>query len=55
MHGYEFNVFTGKLEHIKSWKKDDTWMEQTSEWRRSGNLTLYNVIEKDGSIYVQIN
>ena len=21
MHGYEFNVFTGKLENMKSWKK----------------------------------
>jgi hypothetical protein len=54
MHGYEFNVFTGKLEHIKSWKKDETWMEQTLEWRKSDNLTLYRIIENDKSIYVEI-
>lgn len=55
MHGYEFNVFTGKLEHIKSWKKDETWMEQTLEWRKSDNLTLYRIIENDKSIYVEIS
>ncbi|MGC2427396.1 MAG: Rieske 2Fe-2S domain-containing protein [Nitrososphaeraceae archaeon] len=55
MHGYEFNVFTGKLEHIKSWKKDETWMEQTLEWRKSDNLILYRIIEKDKSIYVEIS
>jgi nitrite reductase/ring-hydroxylating ferredoxin subunit len=54
MHGYEFNVFTGKLEHIKSWKKDETWLEQTLEWRKSDNLTLYRIIENDKSIYVEI-
>lgn len=21
MHGYEYNIFTGKLEHMRSWKK----------------------------------
>ena len=29
MHGYEYNVFTGNLENMKSWKKEDTWMEQS--------------------------
>lgn len=52
MHGYEYNVFTGKLENMKSWKKENTWMEQSSEWRRSGDLTLYPIMEKDGTIYV---
>jgi nitrite reductase/ring-hydroxylating ferredoxin subunit len=52
MHGYEYNVFNGKLEYVKSWKKDEAWMEQSSEWRKSDNLTLYPVIEKDGSIYI---
>jgi nitrite reductase/ring-hydroxylating ferredoxin subunit len=53
MHGYEFNIFTGKLEHIRSWKKEDTWIEQSAEWRKSGNLTLYIVIEKDKEIYIE--
>jgi len=55
MHGYEFNIFTGKLEHIRSWKKEDTWIEQSAEWRKSGNLTLYTVIEKDKEIYIEID
>jgi len=54
MHGYEYNVFTGKLENIKSWKKDDTWMEQTPSWRHSDDLTTYNVYEENGKILVEI-
>jgi nitrite reductase/ring-hydroxylating ferredoxin subunit len=54
MHGYEFNVFTGKLEKMKSWKREDTWLEQNSEWRKAGDLVLYHVIEKNGTIYVDI-
>jgi nitrite reductase/ring-hydroxylating ferredoxin subunit len=55
MHGYEFNVFTGKLENVKSWKKENTWIEQSAEWRKSGDLILYTVIEKDKYIYVDID
>ena len=55
MHGYEFNIFTGKLEHMKSWKKENTWIEQSAEWRKSGDLILYTVIEKDEDIYVDID
>ena len=54
MHGYEYNVFTGKLEHMKSWKKDNSWMEQSFEWRKSDDLTLYPIMEKDGTIYVEL-
>jgi hypothetical protein len=54
MHGYEFNVFTGKLENMKSWKREDTWLEQNSEWRKAGDLVLYHVIEKNGTIFVDI-
>jgi hypothetical protein len=54
MHGYEFNVFTGNLEHMRPWKKDEKWMEQNVEWRISGNLVLYRVFEKDGSIYIEL-
>ena len=53
MHGYEFNIFTGKLENMKSWKKEDTWLEQDPEWRKAGDLVLYPVTEKDGSIFVE--
>ncbi len=54
MHGYEYDVFTGKLESMKSWKKEDTWIEQSPEWRKSADLTLYPIKEKDGIIYVRI-
>jgi nitrite reductase/ring-hydroxylating ferredoxin subunit len=55
MHGYEYNIFTGKLENMKSWKKEESWMEQDPEWRKSGNLVLYKVIEKDHDIYIECN
>jgi nitrite reductase/ring-hydroxylating ferredoxin subunit len=55
MHGYEFNVVAGNLESMKSWKKDDAWMEQSEEWRKAGNLTLYKVIEMSGIVYVELN
>jgi nitrite reductase/ring-hydroxylating ferredoxin subunit len=54
MHGYEYNVFTGRLESMKSWKREDTWMEQSTEWRKSGDLTLYKIEEKDGAVYVHL-
>ncbi|VFJ13213.1 Rieske (2Fe-2S) protein [Candidatus Nitrosocosmicus franklandus] len=48
MHGYEYNIFTGKLEKMKSWKKDSTWVEQNDQWRYSGNLKTYKVhIDRD--------
>jgi len=52
MHGYEYNVFNGRLQNMKSWKKEDTWMEQSPEWRKSGDLILYPLMEKEGVIYV---
>ena len=43
MHGYEYNIFTGKLENMKSWKKDSTWVEQNAQWRYSDNLKTYKI------------
>ena len=54
MHGYEYDVFTGKLENMKSWKKDDTWREQTSAWRYSDDLKIYSIYEENGEILVKI-
>jgi nitrite reductase/ring-hydroxylating ferredoxin subunit len=54
MHGYEYNIWTGMLEKIKSWKKDPAWREQSPEWIRSDNLILYYVYEKDDSIYLEV-
>jgi nitrite reductase/ring-hydroxylating ferredoxin subunit len=55
MHGYEYNLFTGKLENMKSWKKEDTWIEQDMEWRKSGDLILYKIFEENEIIYVKLN
>jgi nitrite reductase/ring-hydroxylating ferredoxin subunit len=54
MHGYEFNVFTGELVNMKSWKKEYHWVEQTDAWRESGNLIIYPVVEKGDEVYVDI-
>ena len=54
MHGYEYNVFTGKLENMKSWKKEETWVEQNPEWRKSGDLVLYEIKEHGGTVYVRL-
>jgi nitrite reductase/ring-hydroxylating ferredoxin subunit len=54
MHGYEYNLFTGRLEHMKSWKKEDTWVEQDMEWRKSGGLILYSIEEENGTVYVNL-
>jgi nitrite reductase/ring-hydroxylating ferredoxin subunit len=54
MHGYEFNIFSGKLVNMKSWKKEPQWMEQTPAWRQSGDLTLYSVVERQNEVYVDI-
>jgi hypothetical protein len=54
MHGYEYNIWTGMLEKIKSWKKDPAWREQSQEWIRSDNLILYYVYEKDNSVYLEV-
>jgi nitrite reductase/ring-hydroxylating ferredoxin subunit len=54
MHGYEYNVFDGRLVNMKSWKKEETWMEQTSAWRESGSLELYRIFEENGGVYVSL-
>lgn len=54
MHGYEYNIWKGTLEKMKSWKIDPAWREQSSEWMRSDDLKLYCVFEKDHSIYLEV-
>ena len=55
MHGYEFDIFTGTLVNMKSWKKDVAWTEQTAEWRSSGPLILYPIYEKNESVYLDVS
>lgn len=54
MHGYEYNIFSGKLENMASWKKEATWVEQSPEWRKSGDLKLYPVKEKEDVVYIDM-
>lgn len=49
MHGFEYHVFTGKLERIPN-----KWIDQSQGWKESGELILYDVIENDGSIIVDM-
>ena len=54
MHDYEFDVCTGRLTNMKSWKKSETWVEQAPAWRASGDLVMYDVQEDDdGWIHVR--
>ena len=54
MHDYEFDVLTGKLTNMKSWKKSDTWVEQNPAWRASGDLIMYDIEIKDNDVYLEI-
>lgn len=54
MHGYEYNVFTGKLENMKSWKKDATWIEQNDQWRYSDDLKTYRIFLDEDRIFVEL-
>lgn len=49
LHDFEYNLTTGKLEKIPI-----KWSNQNSEWKKSDNLALYKVIEKDNKIYLDI-
>ena len=54
MHGYEYNIFTGKLENMKSWKKDSTWVEQNDKWRYSDNVKTYKIHLDKGRILIEL-
>ena len=49
LHDFEYNLTTGKLENIPS-----KWMNQNSEWKKSNDLVIYKIIEKEKHIYVDI-
>lgn len=54
LHGYEFDVCSGKLTKMKSWKQGDGWVEQNPEWRKSGDLIMYEIVEDSGYVCVKI-
>jgi nitrite reductase/ring-hydroxylating ferredoxin subunit len=54
MHGYEYNIFDGRLVTMKSWKKESSWIEQNPEWRKSGQLILYNILENEKGVFIDV-
>ena len=49
LHDFEYNLSTGKLENIPS-----KWQNQNPEWKKSNDLVIYKIIEKENNIYVDI-
>lgn len=49
LHDFEYNLITGKLDKIPR-----KWLNQSSEWKKSDNLVIYKIIEKDDNIYIDI-
>ncbi|MGZ8855673.1 MAG: Rieske (2Fe-2S) protein [Nitrososphaeraceae archaeon] len=49
LHDFEYNVNTGKLENIPS-----KWLTQNPEWKKSNDLVIYKIIEKEKNTYVDI-
>jgi nitrite reductase/ring-hydroxylating ferredoxin subunit len=54
MHGYEYNIFDGRLVTMKSWKKESSWIEQNPEWRKSGQLILHNILEDEKGVFIEV-
>ena len=54
LHGYEYDICTGKLTKMRSWKQSETWIEQNPAWRESGDLIMYDVVVKSGQVYLKM-
>jgi len=48
LHDFEYNISTGKLENIPS-----KWLNQSPEWKKSKDLVIYKIIEKENNIFVE--
>ena len=50
MHYFEYNLSTGKLEHIP-----DKWKNQNAGWKESADLELYKIEEDNqGNVFVKV-
>jgi nitrite reductase/ring-hydroxylating ferredoxin subunit len=49
MHDFEYDLISGKLLHIPS-----KWNDQNPNWKKSHNLLLFQISEKNGQIYIQL-
>jgi len=55
-HNYEFDISSGKLAKMTSWKeKHPTWIEQHPNWRKSGDLPVYEVKVSNGYVLVDLS
>jgi len=48
IHYFQFSIDTGKLEKI-----DEKWKEQSAAWKKSDDLTMYDVEVKDDEIFLE--
>jgi len=48
MHSFSYDVFTGKLNSIP-----EKWMNQSSNWKKTGPLKVISIFEKKGQVYVE--
>jgi len=54
-HNYEFDLSSGKLVKMTSWKENHpTWIEQDPNWRKAGDLTIYQVKVSNGYVLVDL-
>jgi len=54
-HNYEFDLSSGKLIKMKSWKENHpTWIEQNPNWRKSGDLIIYEVKVSNGHLLADL-
>ncbi len=49
MHDFEYDLISRKLLHIPS-----KWNDQNPNWKKSDNLLLFQMSEKNGQIYIQL-
>jgi nitrite reductase/ring-hydroxylating ferredoxin subunit len=49
LHEFEYNLNTGNLENIPP-----KWLNQSPEWKKSNDLVIYKIVEKENNIYVDI-
>lgn len=54
-HNYEFDIDTGKLMKMASWKENHpTWVEQNPNWRKSGDLHIFDVKVSNGYVLADL-
>jgi nitrite reductase/ring-hydroxylating ferredoxin subunit len=55
LHGFEFDIDTGKLVKIRPWHNGNNWPEQDPEWYKCDDLRVYKIeVNSDGYIYIYV-